>query len=149
MLAQCDSIRPCAAERWVRKGPEAEVLTLLRRGDKIAHVDGTEWIATWWSISGILRACLGDPLSVPPTSDPGAHRTLHTGPDGTRWRIHLSGQNPCGLTGAVDLMVDEDKLDLSRLSCGGEPWKKGGRSCAIARRAAALELKSANHKAGD
>lgn len=144
MIAQCGTIRPCAAEHWTTDDGLGQ--TLLRRGDQFFQQDGTAWNARWWTISGILRACLGDPLSIPPTSDPGAYRTLHTGGADQHWRIHLSGQNPCGLAGSVDLDVAEDKIDLSRLTCGGASWKKGGRECAKERRAAALEMGSANQK---
>ncbi len=149
MITQCGTIRPCAAERWVSQPDGAEEKILLRRGDQIYQEDGTPWTATWWTVSGILRACLGDPLSVPPTTDPDAYRALHTGPEGTHWRLHLSGKNPCGIAGSLDLVVDEDKIDLDRLTCGGSPWRKGGRACAMKHRAASLELRSANQKAGD
>ncbi len=148
LIEQCGTIRPCAAERWTQAADSATTVTLLRRGDQFYQEDGTTWNARWWTISGILRACLGDPLSVPPTTDPGAYRTLHTPADGGYWTIHLSGQNPCGLTGEVRLMLKEDKIDLSDLKCGDKPWKKGGRKCAMSRRDAALKTTSGDDKLG-
>jgi hypothetical protein len=149
LIGQCGSIRPCAAERWVQEGHPEVSLQLLRRGSEIYREDGTKWSAQWWTISGLLRACIGDPLSVPPTTDPEAYRTLLTTPTGGMWTIHLSGKNPCGLEGQLHLYVNEDKLELHDLRCGGEAWKKGGRECAMARRAAAMELSSERNKAGD
>ena len=44
--------------------------------------------------------------------------------------------------------TDEDKIDLSALTCGGKAWRKGGRKCAMERRSAAMQLNSAGKKAG-
>ncbi len=114
-------------------------MDIVRVRDEFHHADGTVWSGRWWSISGVLRACLGDPMSVPPTRDPGAFRSLVIDSSGPRWVIRLSGKNRCGLEGLVILKGKADRIDLSELSCDGKPWKKGGRNCAKANLAKNVE----------
>jgi hypothetical protein len=146
LVRQCDSIRPCAAEQWVLEGDPEQIKVLLRRGPEVYQEDGTLWVAQWWTVSGILRACMGDPLSLPPTADPGAYRSLVTSEQGSYWWIHLTGENACGLDGVLKLKVDEDKIDLAQLTCDGRPWKRGGRQCAMKKRSEARPLKSTSEK---
>jgi len=93
--------------------------------------DGRQpWPAQWVGITGTLRACLGDPLSIPPTDDPESVRTLVTTGDETQWWLHFSGNNPCGLEGQVRLNATNDEVDTSALRCEGKRWREGGRECA-------------------
>ena len=117
-------------------------MDMVRVRDEFHHTDGTVWPGRWWSISGVLRACLGDPMSVPPTRDPGAFRSLVIDNKGPRWVIRLSGDNRCGLEGLVILNAKADRLDLDQLTCDGKPWKKGGRKCAKANLAKAAPTPS-------
>lgn len=137
LIKKCGTLRPCAAERWRKQS--GEHIDLLRVRDEIHHPDGSVWNGRWWSISGVLRACIGDPLSVPPTHDPGAYRQLVIEDKGPRWRIHLSGENQCGLEGLIVLNGTADRLDLSLLRCDGKPWKRDGRACAKANLAKATQ----------
>ena len=88
------------------------------------------WSAQWVGITGTLRACIGDPLSIPPTNDPESIRTLMTSADGDQWWLHFSGQNQCGLEGILRLSANGDTVDVSGLRCEGKRWKEGGRDCA-------------------
>ena len=75
MVARCKERRPCAAERWRSTSGETMDILLLER--TIHFEDGRpDWPARWMSITGVLRSCMGDPLTVPPTDDPEAVRTL-------------------------------------------------------------------------
>ena len=91
------------------------------------------WPAQWMDINGTLRACLGDPLSIPPTDDPESVRTLMISPEKTEWWLHFSGSNSCGLEGQLRLNATSSVIDTSHLRCEGKRWKEGGRECARAR----------------
>ena len=91
------------------------------------------WPAQWMDINGTLRACLGDPLSIPPTDDPESVRTLMISPEKTEWWLHFSGNNSCGLEGQLRLNATSSVVDTSHLRCEGKRWKEGGRECARAR----------------
>jgi hypothetical protein len=128
LVARCHDRRPCAAERW--KSENGEVMNVLRLADKIHFPDGRKpWPARWMSISGSLRRCVGGPLSIPPTDDPDSVRTLEMGPEQSRWILHFSGKNSCGLKGTLALNANKDEIDLSALTCEGKLWKEGGRQC--------------------
>ena len=81
-------------------------------------------------INGTLRACLGDPLSIPPTNDPESVRTLMATNEKAEWWLHFSGNNTCGLEGQIKLNSTSDTIDTSALRCEGKRWKEGGRECA-------------------
>lgn len=128
LVSRCHDRRPCAAERW--QSETGETMNLLRLADKIHFPDGRKpWPARWMSINGILRQCVGGPLSTPPTDDPESIRTLETSPDQSRWILHFSGKNSCGLQGTLALNTHKDDIDLSALTCEGKRWKEGGREC--------------------
>jgi len=137
MIARCKERRPCAAERWrAQDGTEMDTVLVERT---LFFSDGREpWPARWMSITGVLRSCLGDPLTIPPTDDPASVRTLETKGDSATWALHLSGQNSCGLIGQVRLNAKKDKIDLSALRCEAKRWQEGGKQCALKKKKAAL-----------
>ncbi len=49
-----------------------------------------------------------------------------------RWRIHLSGANPCEIVGTLELDATGSRVSARALSCGDQPWEQGGRRCAEA-----------------
>lgn len=129
MIERCADRRPCAAERWRSEDGQTMDLTLIER--TIFFEDGTEpWPARWMSISGVLRACVGDPLTIPPTDDIKSVRTLTTRADEAQWTLHFSGQNSCGLEGQLRLNAHKDHIDLHPTLCEGKRWREGGRECA-------------------
>ena len=140
MIARCKERRPCAAERWRSTSGETMDLLLLER--TIHFEDGRpDWPARWMSITGVLRSCMGDPLTIPPTDDPEAVRTLEIQGDSATWSIHLSGKNSCGLVGLLELDAKSDDIDLRGLRCESKKWSEGGKQCALAHKKAALAPK--------
>ena len=140
MVARCKERRPCAAERWRSTSGETMDLLLLER--TIHFEDGRpDWPARWMSITGVLRSCMGDPLTIPPTDDPEAVRTLEIQGDSATWSIHLSGKNSCGLVGLLELDAMSDDIDLRGLRCESKKWSEGGKQCALAHKKAALAPK--------
>ena len=140
MIARCKERRPCAAERWRSTSGETIDLLLLER--TIHFEDGRpDWPARWMSITGVLRSCMGDPLTIPPTDDPEAVRTLEIQGDSATWSIHLSGKNSCGLVGLLELDAKSDDIDLRGLRCESKKWSEGGKQCALAHKKAALAPK--------
>ena len=140
MVARCKERRPCAAERWRSTSGETMDLLLLER--TIHFEDGRpDWPARWMSITGVLRSCMGDPLTIPPTDDPEAVRTLEIQGDSATWSIHLSGKNSCGLVGLLELDAKSDDIDLRGLRCESKKWSEGGKQCALAHKKAALAPK--------
>ncbi len=137
MIARCGDRRPCAAERW--RSTKGETIDFLLRERTIHFEDGRpDWPARWMSITGVLRSCMGDPLTIPPTDDPEGVRTLETrGVDAT-WAIHLSGQNSCGLVGQLRLDAKSDDIELDALRCEAQKWFEGGKQCALKHKKAAL-----------
>lgn len=137
MIARCKDRRPCAAERWrAQDGTEMDTVLIERT---LFFKDGREpWPARWMSITGVLRSCLGDPLTIPPTDDPASIRTLETVGDDATWALHLSGQNSCGLVGQVRLNAKKDVIDLDALRCEAKRWQEGGKQCALKKKKAAL-----------
>ena len=132
MIADCGEQRPCAAERW--KTDNGDTLDMVRIADKMKVVgDPAKWNARWRKLSGTLHRCIGDPLSVPPTTELAAFRTLETSHKGDRWIIHMFGQNQCGLSGTLSLDAHKDLIDTDDLLAGGAPWKQGGRDAAKTR----------------
>jgi hypothetical protein len=111
--------------------------------ERVLHFeDGRpDWPARWMSITGVLRSCLGDPLTIPPTDDPASVRTLETLGDKATWALHLSGQNGCGLVGQVRLDAKKDRIDLDALKCEAKRWYEGGKQCALKKKRAALSPK--------
>jgi len=137
MIARCKERRPCAAERWRSTTGDTMDILLLER--TIFFEDGRpEWPARWMSITGVLRSCMGDPLTVPPTDDPEAVRTLEMTGDTATWSIHLSGKNSCGLVGLLQLDAKSDDIDLRGLRCESKKWSEGGKQCALAHKKASL-----------
>lgn len=137
MIAKCKERRPCAAERW--RSTSGDIMDLLLLERTIHFEDGrSAWPARWMSITGVLRSCMGDPLTVPPTDDPEAVRTLETSEDSATWLIHLSGQNSCGLVGLLKLDAKSDDIDLRGLRCESKKWSEGGKQCALTHKKASL-----------
>jgi hypothetical protein len=129
MIAKCRERRPCAAERWTAEDGTTMDLTLIER--TMYFEDGREpWPARWMSISGTLRGCVGDPLTIPPTDDIKSVRTLTTAGDEASWTLHFSGENSCGLEGQLRLDAYKDSIDLQPTLCEGKRWREGGRDCA-------------------
>lgn len=140
MIARCRERRPCAAERWRSDSGNTMDLTLIER--TIFFEDGRPpWPARWMSITGTLRACLGDPLTIPPTDDPQSVRTLSTQGDSAQWTLYFSGNNTCGLEGQVRLDAHKDTVDLHPTLCEGKRWREGGRECVKERLKAAREAR--------
>ncbi len=103
--------------------------------------DRPSWPARWLSINGVLRSCMGDPLTIPPTDDPQGVRTLETLGDSATWAIHLSGNNSCGLVGQLRLDAKKDDIDLNAIRCEAQKWFEGGKQCALAKKRASLPPK--------
>lgn len=127
--AGCDAT--CLAERWTSPGGER---WFVRTAAKAWSQDGPDAPrrpapASWRTLGGVLSACLGDPLRLPPAWDPGGAR----GYDGTDWVLLFTGDNPCGLTGTLRLGAHRDGLDTDGLAVDGRPWARGGREAAEAR----------------
>ena len=140
MVARCKERRPCAAERW--RSTSGEIMDLLLLERTIHFEDGRpDWPARWMSITGVLRSCMGDPLTIPPTDDPEAVRTLEIQGDSATWSIHLSGKNSCGLVGLLELDAKSDDINLRGLRCESKKWSEGGKQCALAHKKAALAPK--------
>jgi len=137
MVERCRERRPCAAERWRSESGDTFDVLLLER--TLYFEDGRPpWPARWLSINGVLRSCMGDPLTIPPTDDPAGVRTLETQGDSGTWAIHLSGTNSCGLVGQLRLDAKADTIDLDALRCESKKWFEGGKQCARAKKKAAL-----------
>ncbi|MCB9779129.1 MAG: hypothetical protein H6742_11245 [Alphaproteobacteria bacterium] len=132
--ARCIGSPPCVAERWVADGADAEPLVLLHVGPRLELLEGPAtgpWRTHWRAWSGALPGCLGDPLGEPVGRDPAGLRTLYQEADGRwRWRLSVSGTNPCGLSGEAWLDVDADHVDAAGLACEGRAWLDGGAACA-------------------
>lgn len=128
MVERCRERRPCAAERWRSDDGRIMDLTLIER--TIVFEDGRPpWPARWMSITGTLRACIGDPLTIPPTDDQNSIRTLTTHGETAQWTLYFSGQNTCGLDGQLRLDAHKDSIDLHPTLCEGKRWREGGREC--------------------
>jgi len=137
MIERCRERRPCAAERW--RSESGDTFDVLLRERTLHFEDGRPpWPARWLSINGVLRSCMGDPLTIPPTDDPAGVRTLETQGDSATWAIHLSGTNSCGLVGQLRLNAKADTIDLGALRCEAKKWFEGGKECARAKKKAAL-----------
>ncbi len=137
MIKRCRDRRPCAAERWRSETGEVFDMLLLER--TIHFEDGrSSWPARWLSINGVLRSCMGDPLTIPPTDDPAGVRTLETRGESATWSIHLSGSNSCGLVGQLRLDAKTDTIDLDSIRCESKKWFEGGKQCALAKKKASL-----------
>jgi len=121
---------PCFVEDWT---DGVTTVRVTRAGARL-RFDGAPGRTTWTPIDGIVSACLGDPLALPPARDPVGQRIL----DGTTWVLALSGQNACGLSGTLRLDVTRDHADWSDLSADGLPWANGGREAAQSHIRAAL-----------
>ena len=132
LIELCKERRPCAAERWRSENGESLDMVLIERTYHFQD-DRKSWPAQWVSITGTLRACLGDPLSIPPTDDPESIRSLMTSKEKSEWWLHFSGNNTCGLEGQIRLNTQMDEVDLSALKCEGKRWREGGRECARSR----------------
>ncbi len=137
MVSRCKDRRPCAAERW-RAEDGSQMDTLLLERTLFFEDEREPWPARWMSITGVLRSCLGDPLTIPPTDDPQAVRTLETIGDKATWALHLSGNNSCGLVGQVRLNAKKDHIDLGALKCEAQRWHEGGKKCALKKKRDAL-----------
>ena len=85
----------------------------------------------WPRLGPTLTMCLGDPLAEPTAGDPLAFRKLLWGPK-ARWRLELSGQGRCGLSGALELPLEAEDPDPAELVAGGLAWGLGGREAAEA-----------------
>ena len=118
---------PCGVERWATPTERfdllwaAEVALISRPGTPDRGA-----LNTWRSLDGVLLACLGPPLNLPPGGDPGAARST----DGTRWTLTFSGQNRCSMAGRLDLWMYADRSDPRALSVHAAPWREGGRGAA-------------------
>ena len=83
----------------------------------------------WPRLGPTLTMCLGDPLAEPVAGDPLAFRKLLWAA-APRWRLELSGQGRCGLSGVLELPLEAEDPDPSALTAGGLAWGKGGREAA-------------------
>lgn len=131
----------CTVEQWERPG-EGGSLLLVREGDRLWR-DGRRdaWRTAWKTLSGTLALCLGPPLATPPAGDPSGYRLLHERGQDWRWSLHLTGANPCGLSGQVELDALADRVLTHDLLVQGTPWSSGGRELAApTARALAREL---------
>ena len=137
MIERCRERRPCAAERWRSESGEVVDFLLLERTIYFQD-ERPPWPARWLSINGVLRSCMGDPLTIPPTDDPQAVRTLEITGDSATWALHLSGNNSCGLVGQLRLDAKTDNIDLDALRCEGKKWFEGGKQCARSKKKLSL-----------
>lgn len=125
---RCRLDQPGAVEGWRCEGGPAlrydrDAATLT--GDGI-FVQGRR---AWPRLGPTLTMCLGDPLAEPVAADPLAFRKLVWGA-APRWRLELSGQGRCGLSGALELPLEADAPDPSSLMAEGLAWGAGGREAA-------------------
>ncbi|MEC7948062.1 MAG: hypothetical protein VX265_10885 [Myxococcota bacterium] len=82
-------------------------------------------------MSGTLALCLGDPLATPPAGDPAGFRLLHARSDSWAWSVHLSGANPCGLDGQIELDAHGHRVRTHGLRAATLPWAEGGREAVV------------------
>jgi len=142
---------PCRAELWrplrpAGEAPGQERTLLLQVGATFllqTPLGETVRSTTWSALGSILAGCLQDPFALPPAGDPGAFRHLLLGAQGTAWVLHLSGENPCRLSGEVRLGILPDGVSVEDLMADGLPWRAGGaeRALALWRAAARVEVR--------
>ncbi|MFT4976595.1 MAG: hypothetical protein ACI8S6_002500 [Myxococcota bacterium] len=130
LLATCTHT-PCVAERW--EATDGTTRDLLRDGDQVrwAGTPETHQTGRWNRLNGALAVCIGDPWSSTPGGDLAAVRTLvaHDPPSSdktARWVIRFSGENPCRLSGDLELSTAADRVWSRGLSCEGTAWAGGG-----------------------
>ena len=123
--------RPCTAERW--QSADGGHHDLLRDGRRLRWADAPDekWTARWRRLNGVLALCVGDPLGSSPAGDPGLVRTLRAvappaADNAARWQLHFSGDNPCRLSGTLELSGRADRAWTRALTCDGLPWARGG-----------------------
>lgn len=127
----CRLDQPGEVERWrCEDGPTLRYdrATAQLRGDGAA-VQGRR---AWPRLGPTLTMCLGDPLAEPLAGDPLAFRKL-VWADAPRWRLELSGQGRCALSGALDLPMLAEDPDPGLLRVEGLAWGSGGRERAEAK----------------
>jgi hypothetical protein len=129
LIERCKERRPCGAERWRSESGQIMDMVLIERTFYFSDERPT-WPAQWVTINGVLRACLGNPLSIPPTDDPQGVRSLMINGDTHEWWLHFSGNNSCGLEGVLRLNAAGPEIDVNALRCEGKRWREGGRECA-------------------
>ncbi|MEY3210676.1 MAG: hypothetical protein RIT28_1157 [Pseudomonadota bacterium] len=91
----------------------------------------------WPRLGPTLTMCLGDPLEEPIAGDPLAFRKLIWAAS-PRWRLELSGEGRCGLSGALELPFEAEDPDPAALSADGLAWGVGGREAADAKLTASV-----------
>lgn len=126
--ARCAS--PCVAELWepTSDASAATSIVLLRSDSEMRAADRRGvWQTTWRGLSGTLALCLGDPLATPPAGDPAGFRLLHAREGQWAWSVHLSGANPCGLDGQIELAAHGHRVRTHDLRAATLPWADGGR----------------------
>lgn len=126
----CRLVQPGDVELWrCEDGRELrhERATATLSGDGV-YAQGRR---AWPRLGPTLTMCLGDPLAEPVAGDTLAFRKLLWGP-APRWRLELSGEGRCGLSGALELPFHTDAPDPAALSAGGLAWGAGGREAAEA-----------------
>lgn len=136
-VERCAVAGGCGEETWRPEAGEGPELRLVLRGGQLVELgSGERWRRSWDALSGLLRACLGDPLAHPPAGDPRGLRLLERDARGFTWRIELSGENRCGLAGTLRLAAQRDEADARGLDVEGRLWLEGGIEGARARLAA-------------
>jgi hypothetical protein len=129
LLELCRDAHPCRAERW--QDQAGDEIDLVRVGDRIRRPDRLDrWPVQWRGLAGTLTVCMGDPLATPPAKDPQGFRALHQRGTEWRWSIDLSGANPCGIAGRIELDATRDRLRAVELTVDHQPWDSGGRALA-------------------
>lgn len=133
---RCRLDQPGELERWRCEDSltlRYERATATLTGDGV-FVQGRH---VWPRLGPTLTMCLGDPLAEPIAGDPLAFRKLVWGP-APRWRLELSGQGRCGLSGALELPFEAEEPDPTALLVGGLAWGDGGREAAETQLAEAI-----------
>jgi hypothetical protein len=126
---ECGAPERCSVETWSRDG--AAPLHLVRDPDRMWRSGRRDtWRTTWRGLSGSLALCIGAPLAIPPATDPAGFRLLHERDGAFRWTVHLSGANPCGLSGQLELDALADRVRPHDLRVDGLAWAEGGRELA-------------------
>ncbi len=120
---------PCGVEQWADGSAQ---FRLYWAGQAALIEQGTverRALVRWNALDGVLAACLGPPLNLPPAADPEGTRTT----DGETWTLHFSGANRCGLGGTMRLWMRADRSNVAGVTVDGRAWAAGGAELAASR----------------